>query len=125
MAFVSNIEDDTIRNRNFRKVVFTSSNPKGMQMTLMTLKPKEEIGMEIHPHTDQFLRIEKGKGVLVIGKEGDEIYDIADGTGIIIPAGTWHNVINEDSRSHLKLYSIYTPPEHKKGLVQKTKPKKD
>ena len=116
-----NIEKATLDNENYRKVEYTHSGL--MQMVLMKIKPGEEIGMEVHEEHDQFIRIEKGKGVAEI-KEGGEIkqYELYDGIAIIIPSGTFHNIINT-GKEDLKLYSIYTPPEHKDGLIQKEKPK--
>lgn len=123
MAFVANIEDETLNNKNYRRVIYTSTNLNGMQVVLMSLKPEEEIGMEKHPGTDQFIRIEKGEATVIIGKIKKEIYTLKDTDAIVIPANTWHNVINVSHSKELKLYTIYTPPEHKPGTVQKLKPK--
>jgi mannose-6-phosphate isomerase-like protein (cupin superfamily) len=123
MAFVANIEDETLNNKNYRRVIYTSTNLNGMQLVLMSLKPEEEIGMEKHPGTDQFIRIEKGEATVIIGKIKKEIYTLKDTDAIVIPANTWHNVINVSHSKELKLYTIYTPPEHKPGTVQKLKPK--
>lgn len=118
--FYDNIEKSTINNDNYRNVQYT--HPSGMQFVLMSIKPGEEIGMEVHKTHDQFFRIEKGKGELQIKKNNNiKKYDLYDGIGIIIPSGTLHNVINT-GKDELKLYSIYTPPEHKHGLIQKEKP---
>jgi mannose-6-phosphate isomerase-like protein (cupin superfamily) len=118
--FYDNIEKSTIKNNNYRDVQYT--HPGGMQFVLMSIKPGEEIGMEIHDAHDQFIRIEKGKGVLEIKKNNNiKKYDLYDGIGIIIPSGTYHNVINTGDKP-LKIYNIYTPPEHKQGLIQKDKP---
>ena len=114
-GFVSNIEKDTLENENFRKVVYTS---KHSQLVLMSLKPKEEIGMEAHNENDQFFRIEKGKGKCII--DGNE-YDISDGSAIVVPVGSRHNVINTSETEDLKLYTIYSPAHHKDGVVRKTK----
>ena len=84
----------------------------------MSLKPKEEIGEEIHPDIDQFFRFEGGKGKCII--DGTE-YEVKDGDAIIIPAGAKHNVINTDAAKELKMYTLYSPPHHKDGTVQKTK----
>jgi mannose-6-phosphate isomerase-like protein (cupin superfamily) len=129
MAFITKLERDTIKNTNYRNVIFTSPNPKGIQLVLMNIKPKEEIGLEVHtnPNVDQFIKVEHGSAKIVIIENYDEInevteiYYLDEGDAIVIPAGTYHNVINPDSRKNLKLYSIYTPPEHPKGLVQKIK----
>jgi len=114
-GFNSNIEKDTIANKNFRKVLYTG---KHSQLVLMSLKPKEEIGMEVHEDNDQFFRIEKGQGKCVI--DGNE-YAIADGSAIVVPAGAQHNVINVSASEDLKLYTIYSPAHHKDGIVRATK----
>lgn len=119
--FIDNIEKLTIGNENYRQVI--STNEK-MQLVLMSLKPKEQIGMEIHPNTDQFIRIEKGTGKLIHGKDKDNLTEekLEDGTAMIIPMNTWHNVINVDDKEPLKLYTVYSPPQHTDKLVQKDKP---
>jgi len=114
-GFHANIEKDTLENPNFRKVLYTS---KHSQLVLMSLKPNEEIGMEVHPDNDQFFRIEKGQGKCVI--DGNE-YEIADGSAIVVPAGAQHNVINVSATDDLKLYTIYSPAHHKDGIVRATK----
>jgi mannose-6-phosphate isomerase-like protein (cupin superfamily) len=114
-GFKTNIEKDTVDNNNFRKVLYTA---KGMQLVLMSLKAGEEIGEETHPDNDQFFRFESGNGKCII--DGNE-YTVADGDAIIIPAGAKHNVINVDSSSELKMYTIYAPPHHKDGIVRSTK----
>ena len=109
--FYNNIEELTIKNNNYRNVLYT--RPNGMQFVLMSLKPGVEIGMEIHQDHDQFIRIEKGNGKAVIKENGKDIeYKLSDGFAILIPSGTYHNIINTGLED-LKLYSIYTPPEHK------------
>jgi len=113
-GFSTNIEDDTLDNDNFRKVLYTS---KHIQMVVMTLNPGEEIGVETHPTIDQFFRFEAGKGKCIIN--GNE-YDVTDGSGIIIPAGSEHNIINTGNTA-LQMYTIYTPPNHKDGVVFSTK----
>jgi mannose-6-phosphate isomerase-like protein (cupin superfamily) len=118
-GFVSNIEDSTLKNKNFRKVLYTA---KHSQLVLMSLKPKEEIGMEVHHDNDQFFRIEKGHGKCLI--DGHE-YDIKDGSAIIVPAGAKHNVMNVSSTEELKLYTIYSPAHHKDGIVRATKKEAD
>lgn len=118
-GFVSNIEDSTLKNKNFRKVLYTA---KHSQLVLMSLKPKEEIGMEVHHDNDQFFRIEKGRGKCII--DGHE-YDIKDGSAIIVPAGAKHNVMNVSSTEELKLYTIYSPAHHKDGIVRATKEEAD
>ncbi|WP_197060170.1 cupin domain-containing protein [Sporocytophaga myxococcoides] len=114
-GFKINIEKNTLENKDFRKVLYTSTHS---QLVLMSLKPKEEIGEEIHPDIDQFFRFEGGKGKCII--DGTE-YEVKDGDAIIIPAGAKHNVINTDASKELKMYTIYSPPHHKDGTVQKTK----
>ena len=114
-GFKSNIEKDTLKNENFRKVLYSS---KHLQLVLMTLKTGEEIGEEVHIGIDQFFRFESGKGKCII--DGNE-YDIADGDVIIVPAGSRHNVINTDASEELKMYTIYAPPHHQDGLINVTK----
>jgi|SRR5690606_34941414 len=114
-GYHANIEKDSIDNTNFRKVVYTG---KHSQLVLMSLKPNEDIGLEIHPENDQFFRVEQGTGRCVI--DGNE-YDIADGSAIVVPAGAEHNIINTSSEEELKLYTIYSPAHHKDGIVRETK----
>lgn len=114
-GFSSNIEKDTIKNSNFRKVLYTS---KHSQLVLMSLKPNEEIGMEVHLDNDQFFRFELGHGKVII--DGNQ-YDVEDGSAIVVPAGAQHNVINTSSKDDLKLYTIYSPAHHKDGIVRATK----
>ena len=114
-GFRSNIEKDTLENGNFRKVLYTG---KHSQLVLMSLRPNEEIGMEVHTDNDQFFRFEKGQGKCVI--DGNE-YAVGDGVAIVIPAGAQHNIINTSGTDELKLYTIYSPAHHKDGIVRKTK----
>lgn len=114
-GYKSNIEKDTLKNRNFRKVVYTSAHS---QLVLMSLKPKEEIGAETHPKNDQFLRFEGGRGRVHIDKA---TYTVKDGDAVIVPAGAKHNVINTSATEELKIYTIYSPPHHKDQIVRKTK----
>ncbi len=114
-GFVTNIEKDTLENSNFRKVLYTS---KYSQLVLMTLKPKEEIGMEVHSDNDQFFRFEKGQGKCII--DGNE-YELKDGVAVVVPAGSQHNIINTSDTEELKLYTIYSPAHHKDGIVRQTK----
>lgn len=114
-GFKTSIERETLKNRNFRKVLYTS---KYSQLVLMSLNPKEEIGTETHPENDQFLRFEGGRGrVEVDGKK----YTVKDGDAVVIPAGAKHNVINTSAEEDLKIYTIYSPPHHKDQIVRKTK----
>lgn len=114
-GFVGNIEELTLSNNNFRQVIFTGQHA---QLVVMSLKPSEDIGMEVHPTTDQFLRIEKGEGKVIMN--GEE-HAIKDGSAILVPAGTEHNVINTSSENPLKLYTVYSPSHHKDGIIHKTK----
>lgn len=115
-----NIEQVTVDNTTFRTVLFTGGS---MQLTVMSLRAGEEIGLEVHEHRDQFLRIEQGTAKVVMGSAKDkldETHELSDDWAVIVPAGTWHNVINTGS-GELKLYSIYAPPEHPDKTVHKTK----
>jgi mannose-6-phosphate isomerase-like protein (cupin superfamily) len=114
-GYHTDIEKKTLENEYFRQVLFTGPLS---QLVVMALKPGEDIGMETHPDTDQFFRVEGGKGKAIVG--GEE-FDLADGTAFVIPAGTEHNVINTSATESLKVYTIYTPPEHPDGTVHKTK----
>ena len=114
-GFVQNIEKLTIENNNFRKVLYTS---KHSQLVLMSLKPKEEIGMEVHADNDQFFRFEKGQGKVII--DGNE-HQVSDGSAVVVPAGAEHNVINVSETEDLKLYTIYSPAHHKDQIVRATK----
>ncbi|HBI50596.1 MAG TPA: cupin domain-containing protein [Candidatus Moranbacteria bacterium] len=114
-GFYSNIEKETVENSNFRKVLYTGKNS---QLVLMSLLPKEEIGMEVHEKNDQFFRFEKGEGKCII--DGNE-YDLKDGVAIVIPAGAQHNIINTSEKEDLKMYTIYSPAHHKDGIVRITK----
>jgi mannose-6-phosphate isomerase-like protein (cupin superfamily) len=114
-GFHGNIEKLTLENKNYRKALYTG---KHSQLVLMCLKPKEEIGMEVHSDNDQFFRFEKGEGKCII--DGNE-YRVKDGSAIVVPAGAKHNIINVSKRSTLKLYTIYSPAHHKDGIVRATK----
>ena len=115
VGFHTDIEQETLQNTYFRKVLFTG---KYTQLVLMSLRPNEEIGMEVHPDNDQFFRFEKGQGKCII--DGNE-YAITDGSAIVVPVGTQHNVINVSATEDLKLYTIYSPAHHKDGIVRATK----
>jgi len=110
-----NIEEETLANTNFRKVLYTG---KHSQLVLMSLLPNEEIGLEVHPDNDQFFRFEKGQGKCII--DGNE-YLVSDGFAVVVPAGAQHNVINISTTKPLKLYTIYSPANHKDGIVRSTK----
>ena len=114
-GYNANIEEDTIDNNDFRRVLYSG---KYMQLVLMSLLPNEEIGMEVHPDNDQFFRFEEGSGRVVIDENS---YDVADGSVVIVPAGAKHNVINMSDSQALKLYTIYAPPHHKDSIVRVTK----
>lgn len=114
-GFHQNIEQATLENNNFRKVLYTS---KHSQLVLMSLKPGEEIGMETHNDNDQFFRFEAGQGKAVI--DGNE-YELADGMAIVIPAGAEHNVVNTSDSEDLKMYTIYSPAHHRDGVVHESK----
>jgi len=113
--YYDNLEQTTIINNNYREVVATTPN---MQLVLMSLNPKEEIGEEIHPYITQFIRIEKGNGIAIIE---DKIYKLTDGVAIIIPLNSKHNIINTSAKEPLKLYTIYSPPNHPYDRIEKYK----
>jgi mannose-6-phosphate isomerase-like protein (cupin superfamily) len=112
-GFIKDIDSQTVENRDFRRVVYTAKN---CQLVLMSLKPSEEIGLETHK-LDQFFRVEKGTGEAILDGVTTEI---SDGFAIIIPAGTEHNIINT-GKGPLKLYTIYSPPNHRDGVVHRTR----
>jgi mannose-6-phosphate isomerase-like protein (cupin superfamily) len=114
-GYTTPIEKETRKNKNFRKVLYTG---KHSQLVLMSLRPKEEIGMEVHPNIDQFFRFEKGKGVVIIDGKS---HAVKDGDAVIVPAGAQHNVVNTSKVVELSLYTIYSPPEHIDKVVRKTK----
>ena len=117
--FTINIEDDTKANTNFRTTRWTG---KHLQLTLMSIPVGGDIGLEVHPDNDQFLRIEKGKGRVQMGPSKDQLtYDrqVEDDWVILVPAGTWHNVTNIGDEP-MQLYALYGPPDHKHGTVHKT-----
>jgi mannose-6-phosphate isomerase-like protein (cupin superfamily) len=113
-GFVDDIEGLTDKNKDFRRVLYTG---KHVQLVLMSIRKGDEIGEEVHEDRDQFFRVESGKGAVVID---DETTKIRAGDGIIVPAGAKHNLINT-GKKRLKLYTLYGPPEHKDGIVEKTK----
>jgi mannose-6-phosphate isomerase-like protein (cupin superfamily) len=123
-GWVGNVEEATLENTNFRTVLFTGAN---IQLTVMRLAPGEEIGVEMHDDLDQFLRIEQGSGRVTFGpsaEQVDEEHDVQDDWAVVVPGGTWHNVVNTGS-GDLKLYSLYAPPEHPDGTVHRTKEEAD
>lgn len=124
IGWVGDIEEETLRNENFRTVLFTGRHT---QLTVMSIEVGSEVGLEVHDHLDQFLRIEKGKAKVVMGPSKDQLdqqHDVEDDWAVIVPAGTWHNVINTGDEE-LKLYSLYSPPEHPDGTVHRTKADSD
>ena len=114
-GYAGNIEELTLQNSNFRQVLYTA---KHSQLVLMSLKPGEEIGSEVHEENDQFFRIEKGLGKAII--DGNE-YEIVDGSAVIVPAGSKHNIINVSETEDLKLYTLYCPAHHRDGVLHATK----
>src|SRR3989344_2230539 len=114
-GYKNNIEKLTLENGNFRQVLYTAEH---CQLVLMSLNPGEEIEMEVHPDNDQFFRLEKGEGKVVINETE---YAVGDGDAVIVPAGAKHNVINTSLAEALKLYTIYAPAHHQDGVVRPTK----
>jgi mannose-6-phosphate isomerase-like protein (cupin superfamily) len=114
-VYKGNIESQTTENDNYRKVIYTA---KDLQLVLMSLLPLEEIGMETHPTIDQFIRFEEGKGKAIIN--GNE-YNLKAGDAVIVPQGIEHNIINTSKLTKLKLYTLYSKPEHKDLEIDKTK----
>ncbi|RJR25923.1 cupin domain-containing protein [Candidatus Microgenomates bacterium] len=113
-GYVTNIEEKTLENNKFRQVLFTAPHS---QLVLMTLKSGEDIGTEVHNDVDQFFRVESGTGKAVL--DGQE-HEIKDGSAVVVPAGTEHNIINQGEEP-LRLYTIYSPPHHPDGTVHETK----
>lgn len=123
-GWVKNIEEATVNNSTFRTALFTG---KYLQLTVMSIKPGEDVGLEVHDSVDQFLRIEDGTAHVTFGPNKDEVteeWDVSDDWAIIVPAGTWHNIINTGDVD-LKLYSIYAPPNHPAGTVHQDKAEAD
>ena len=118
--FVFNISHATEMNSNFRTTLWTGND---MQLTLMSIPPRPDIGAEMHPDVDQFIRIESGRGKVYFGECERSLHEVGcveAGYAIIVPAGTWHNLVNV-GRTPLKLYSIYAPPQHPRGTIHRTK----
>jgi mannose-6-phosphate isomerase-like protein (cupin superfamily) len=113
-GYIVNLEQATVDNNNFRRVLYTATHS---QLVLMSLKPKEEIGEEVHT-LDQFIRVEKGTGQAVLN---GATHELVDGSAVVVPAGVRHNIINTSVTDELKLYTVYSPPEHKDGVVRPTK----
>lgn len=114
-GYIQNIEEKTLENNSFRHVLYTS---KHSQLVLMSLKPLEEIGMEVHEENDQFFRFESGEGKVII--DGVE-HRVTDGSAVVVPAGAQHNIVNTSADMALKLYTIYSPAHHKDGIVHMTR----
>ena len=120
LGWVDDVQRATLQNTDFRRVLFTG---RQTQLTVMRLAPGEEIGVEMHDHLDQFLRIEQGSGRVTFGPSADQVdeeHEVADDWAVIVPGGVWHNVVNTGD-GDLKLYSLYSPPEHPEGTVHRTK----
>jgi mannose-6-phosphate isomerase-like protein (cupin superfamily) len=120
IGWIGNIERLTLENSTFRTVLYTGEHT---QLTVMRLEPGEDIGLERHTDRDQFIRIEEGQARIELGarkERVDEAHDASADWAVVIPAGTWHNVINVGA-GELKLYSLYAPPEHPDGAVHRTK----
>jgi len=114
-GFSADLEGETTKNTDFRRVLYTG---KYSQLVLMRLKPKEEIGEETHDDVDQFFRFEEGEGVVII--DGVK-HPVKNGSGVVVPSGARHNVVNTSRAKDLKLYTIYSPPEHMDKVVRKTR----
>jgi mannose-6-phosphate isomerase-like protein (cupin superfamily) len=124
LGWVGDIEQATLDNTAFRAVLFTGAHE---QLTVMRLQPGEDIGREVHDDHDQFLRIEEGRARVEFGRSADEVdetHEVEDDWAIIVPAGVWHNVVNEGD-ADVKLYSLYAPPEHPPDTVHRTKAEAD
>jgi mannose-6-phosphate isomerase-like protein (cupin superfamily) len=117
-GFITNIEEKALTNTNFREVLYTDTH---VQLVVMSLLPNEEIGAEVH-QLDQFIRVEKGEGKSVL--DGEE-HVLKDGSAVVIPQGTLHNIINTSATEPMKLYTLYAPPNHKDGTIHKTKAEAD
>jgi mannose-6-phosphate isomerase-like protein (cupin superfamily) len=119
-GYVGPLEKQTLKNEYFRQVLYTG---KYAQLVVMSLQPGEEIGNEVHPRVDQFFRIEQGEATFIF--EGKEKHIVKDGDAVIVPAGTYHNVINTSKHDSLKLYTLYSPPNHPDKTMHKTKAEAD
>ena len=115
VGYLTNIEEKSLKNRYFREVLFTGSHS---QLVVMSLLPGEDIGLETHDHVDQFIRVEAGRGKAILN--GEE-HNLKDGSAVVIPAGTRHNILNSSQVESLKLYTIYSPPNHPPGTIHKDK----
>jgi mannose-6-phosphate isomerase-like protein (cupin superfamily) len=120
MEYVGPIEKQTLENTYFRQVLFTGRHA---QLVVMCLQPGEEIGSEVHANVDQFFRLEQGEAKFVFDGNVERL--VRDGEAVVVPAGTFHNVINTSETQQLKLYTVYSPPNHPPGTVHKTKAEAD
>lgn len=116
-SFGDDLEKLTLENTNYRKVLWSGD----MQLVLMSLRPQENIPRKVHPHATQFIKVEKGRGLALVGRKK---YVLRVGSGVIIPPGVFHEIRNSSKVRCLKLYTIYTPSEHEDGLIQRFRPKK-
>jgi mannose-6-phosphate isomerase-like protein (cupin superfamily) len=114
-GFHTNIEQDSLKNNFFRKVLFTA---KHSQLVLMSLNAGEDIGEETHDHVDQFIRVESGQGTAILNGKS---FALGDGAAVVIPAGVRHNIVNASKSEALKLYTLYSPPNHPDGTIHKTR----
>ena len=124
LGYVDDIERATLDNDHFRQVLFTGSK---LQLTVMAIQPGGEVGLEMHDGLDQFIRVESGTATLTLGRSKDspdETHELGDDWVTIVPSGTWHNVVNTGDEP-LKLYSLYSPPEHPDGTLHETKADSD
>ena len=120
IGYVGSIEKQTLENTYFREVLFTG---KHSQLVVMCLQAGEEIGDEVHPNVDQFFRIEQGEAKFVLNENEEHL--VREGDAVVVPAQTYHNVINTSKTAELKLYTIYSPPNHPAGTIHKTKAEAD
>lgn len=120
IGYVGSIEKQTLKNTYFREVLFTG---KHSQLVVMCLQAGEEIGDEVHPNVDQFFRIEQGEAKFVLNENEEHL--VREGDAVVVPAQTYHNVINTSKTAELKLYTIYSPPNHPAGTIHKTKAEAD
>jgi mannose-6-phosphate isomerase-like protein (cupin superfamily) len=120
LPWVGNIEKGTLNNKDFRHVIHTGEHE---QLVFMSLKPGEDIGDEVHPHTDQFIRVESGTGKVIFNEK--ETHPLNNGDATVITAGNYHNIINTSKKKPLKLYTVYAPPHHPANRINKNKPIKE
>lgn len=114
-GYSTNIQKASLENEYFREVLFTGEHT---QLVVMSLAPGEDIGLETHDDVDQFIRVESGKAKAILD---DEVHDLENGSAVVVPAGTRHNIVNRSQSETLKLYTLYSPPQHPQGTIHKTK----